>query len=389
MASVYRSRTVAIIQARRSSRRLPDKVLLDIGGKPMLQRVVERTRQARRLDEVIVATTIAPEDDAIGQLCQHIGVAVTRGSVFDVLDRFYQTSLAFQAKVVVRITADCPLIDPGVIDQVVEAFFNWGKFSPPTSLPEGEGSRPSPPTSLPRGEGSRPSPPTSLSGGEGRKPSPPTPLPRGEGSRPSPPTPLPGGEGSRPSPPTPLPRGEGSKGSMVSPPTSLPGGEGSKAMWDFAANRLPPPWKRTFPIGLDVEVCTFAALERAWREATQPYHREHVMPYLYEEERSVHVSTLQSPAHLPPFPPKFFRVLQVDHDPDYGFYRWTVDTAEDLQFVRHVYAHFDNRDSFSWMEILEFVQRHPEIAQINAAVPHKTVHDIDERQSGKETKSSP
>ena len=319
MASVYRSRTVAIIQARRSSRRLPDKVLLDIGGKPMLQRVVERIRQARRLDEVIVATTIAPEDDAIGQLCQHIGVAVTRGSVFDVLDRFYQTSLAFQAKVVVRITADCPLIDPGVIDQVVEAFFNWGKFSPPT----------------------------------------------------------------------PLPRGEGSKGSMVSPPTSLPGGEGSKAMWDFAANRLPPPWKRTFPIGLDVEVCTFAALERAWREATQPYHREHVMPYLYEEERSVHVSTLQSPAHLPPFPPNFFRVLQVDHDPDYGFYRWTVDTAEDLQFVRHVYAHFDNRDSFSWMEILEFVQRHPEIAQINAAVPHKTVHDIDERQSGKETKSSP
>ncbi len=316
MASVYRSRTVAIIQARRSSRRLPDKVLLDIGGKPMLQRVVERTRQARRLDEVIVATTIAPEDDAIGQLCQHIGVAVTRGSVFDVLDRFYQTSLAFQAKVVVRITADCPLIDPGVIDQVVEAFFNWGKFSPPTSLPEEEGS-------------------------------------------------------------------------MVSPPTSLPGGEGSKAMWDFAANRLPPPWKRTFPIGLDVEVCTFAALERAWREATQPYHREHVMPYLYEEERSVHVSTLQSPAHLPPFPPNFFRVLQVDHDPDYGFYRWTVDTAEDLQFVRHVYAHFDNRDSFSWMEILEFVQRHPEIAQINAAVPHKTVHDIDERQSGKETKSSP
>lgn len=347
MASVYRSRTVAIIQARRSSRRLPDKVLLDIGGKPMLQRVVERIRQARRLDEVIVATTIAPEDDAIGQLCQHIGVAVTRGSVFDVLDRFYQTSLAFQAKVVVRITADCPLIDPGVIDQVVEAFFNWGKFSPPTSLPEEEGSRPSPPTSLP------------------------------------------GGEGSKPSPPTPLPRGEGSKGSMVSPPTSLPGGEGSKAMWDFAANRLPPPWKRTFPIGLDVEVCTFAALERAWREATQPYHREHVMPYLYEEERSVHVSTLQSPAHLPPFPPNFFRVLQVDHDPDYGFYRWTVDTAEDLQFVRHVYAHFDNRDSFSWMEILEFVQRHPEIAQINAAVPHKTVHDIDERQSGKETKSSP
>lgn len=295
-------KTIAIIQARRSSKRLPDKVLLDIGGKPMLQRVVERTRQARWLDDVIVATTIAPEDNAIGQLCQQIGVSVTCGSVFDVLDRFYQTALAFRAEAVVRITADCPLIDPGVIDQVVEAFFNWGK-------------------------------------------------------------------------PSPL--------------TPLPGGEGSWAGWDFAANRLPPPWKRTFPIGLDVEVCTFAALERAWREATQPYHREHVMPYLYEEERSVHVSTLQSPSHLPPFPPNFFRVLQVDHDPDYGFYRWTVDTAEDLQFVRHVYAHFDNRDSFSWMEVLEFVQRHPEIAQINAAVRHKTVHDIDERQLGRETRRIP
>lgn len=304
---------IAIIQARRSSKRLPDKVLLDIGGKPMLQRVVERTRQARRLDEVIVATTIAPEDDAIGQLCQRIGVSVRRGSVFDVLDRFYQAALVFQAEAVVRITADCPLIDPEVIDQVIEAFFNWGKPSPLAPL---------------------------------RPPSVP-----------------------------PKVRGEV--------------GEGSWAGWDFAANRLPPPWKRTFPIGLDVEVCTFAALERAWREATQPYHREHVMPYLYEEERSVHVSTLQPPAHLPHFPPNFFRVLQVDHDPDYGFYRWTVDTAEDLQFVRHVYAHFDNRDTFSWMEVLEFVQRHPEIAQINAAVRHKTVHDIDERQSSKETKQIP
>lgn len=301
-------KTVAIIQARRSSKRLPAKVLLDIGGKPMLQRVVERTRQARWLDEVIVATTIAPEDDAIGQLCRQIGVSVTRGSVFDVLDRFYQTGLAFRAEAVVRITADCPLIDPGVLDQVVEAFFNWGKPSPPT---------------------------------------------------------------------------------CPSPLAPLPEGEGSWVGWDFAANRLPPPWKRTFPIGLDVEVCTFAALERAWREATQPYHREHVMPYLYEEERSVHVSTLQSPAHLPPFPPNFFRVLQVDHDPDYGFYRWTVDTAEDLQFVRQVYAHFNNRDSFSWMEVLEFVQRHPEIAQINAAVRHKTVHDIDERQLGRETRRIP
>ncbi|PWH15611.1 MAG: acylneuraminate cytidylyltransferase [Anaerolineae bacterium] len=300
---------IAFIQARRSSSRLPDKVLLDIGGKVMLQRVVERTRQAKRLDEVVVATTLAPEDEAIVQLCRKLGVAFARGNVFDVLDRFYQAALAFQAEVIVRITADCPLIDPNLIDQVIEAFFEWGELSAP-------------------------SPPTPRPEGEGRKPSPLTPLPESH-------------EG--------VPR------------------------WDFAANRLPPPWKRTYPIGLDVEVCTFQALERAWREATEPYHREHVMPYLYEEERSVHVSTLQLPPLIPAVPPGFFRVLRVDHDPDYGFYRWTVDTAEDLQFVRQVYAHFDNQDNFSWLEVLDLVGRYPELAKINAAVSHKSVHEIDER----------
>ncbi len=310
-----------MIQARRSSSRLPDKVLLDIGGKPMLQRVIERTRKARQLDEVIVATTVAPEDDAIVQLCREIGVSVGRGSVFDVLDRFYKIALGFQANVVVRITADCPLIDPQVIDQVIEAFFEWG-----------------------------------------RMPSPPAPLPEGEGRKPSPPSPRPAGEG-RPSPLASLPEGEGRRG----------------ALWDFAANRLPPPWKRTFPIGLDVEVCTFQTLERAWQEAFQPYHREHVMPYIYEEERSVHVSTLQLPPFIPEVPPGFFRVLQVDHDPDYGFYRWTVDTSQDLQLIRQIYAYFDNRDTFSWLEVLDLVKRHPELTQINASVSHKTVRDVDER----------
>lgn len=311
-------RVVAIIQARRSSKRLPDKVLLDLGGKTMLQRVVERTRQAKHLAEVVVATTVAAEDDAILQHCRQMGVAVSRGSVFDVLDRFYQTALAFQAEVVVRITADCPLIDAAVIDQVVEAFFNWGSPSLPARHFE-----------------------------------------RREASSAS------------------------SDAEDPSTSASLLRREGNGTAWDFAANRLPPPWKRTFPIGLDVEVCTFHALQRAWREATQPYQREHVMPYLYEAERSVHVSTLQTPPMIPAVPEGFFRVLQVDHEPDYGAYRWTVDTAEDLQLVRQIYASFANRDTFSWLEVLELVQRHPELTQINATVPHKTVHEVDERLSKK------
>ncbi len=111
--------TTAIIQARMSSTRLPGKVLLDLAGQPMLARVVERARQARAIDRVIVATTVEPEDEPIVALCRSRGWFVTRGSRDDVLDRYYQAALADGADPIVRITSDCPVIDPGVIDQVV------------------------------------------------------------------------------------------------------------------------------------------------------------------------------------------------------------------------------------------------------------------------------
>ncbi|HET6327260.1 MAG TPA: glycosyltransferase family protein [Planctomycetaceae bacterium] len=111
--------TTAIIQARMSSTRLPGKVLLDLAGQPMLARVVERAQQARTIDRVIVATTVEPEDEPIVGLCHSRGWAVSRGSRDDVLDRYYQAALSDGADSIVRITSDCPLIDPGVIDQVV------------------------------------------------------------------------------------------------------------------------------------------------------------------------------------------------------------------------------------------------------------------------------
>ena len=83
-------RTVAIIQARMSSSRLPGKVLLDIAGQPMLVRVVERARRAKTIDDVMVATTTDPADDPIEALCRERGYPVYRGSMFDVLDRFYR-----------------------------------------------------------------------------------------------------------------------------------------------------------------------------------------------------------------------------------------------------------------------------------------------------------
>ena len=117
-------KTVAIIQARMGSTRLPGKVLMQICGDSMLKWVVGRARRATLLDEVVVATTDSPADDAIVAECEAMGVSVFRGSEDDVLDRYRNAAEAFGVDTVVRITSDCPLIDPEVIDDVVAAFIN-------------------------------------------------------------------------------------------------------------------------------------------------------------------------------------------------------------------------------------------------------------------------
>lgn len=117
---------VAIIQARMTSTRLPAKVLADIVGHPMLWHVVNRVRLARSIDQVVVATSIEPADDAIAQFCRDHRIEYFRGSEVDVLDRFYQAAKSCDARIVVRITADCPLIDPHVIDTVVNTFCAGG-----------------------------------------------------------------------------------------------------------------------------------------------------------------------------------------------------------------------------------------------------------------------
>lgn len=259
-------KVVAIIQGRMSSSRLPGKVLKEIAGEPMLGWVVERARRAQTVDEVMVATTREPFDDPIAAFCEQRGYPCYRGDLFDVLDRFYQAARMAEAEVIVRLTADCPLIDPGLIDQTVEAL--WSRPAGNSSPLEGP--------------------------------------------------------------------------------------------VDFTANRLPPPWQRTYPIGLDVEVCTFRALERAWQEADQTYQREHVMPYLYEQEGR-------------------FKVRVIDHNQDYGSLRWTVDTPADLELAQAIAARFSGRRDFSWLEVLDLFRREPELAEINAGVHHKTAFDIDER----------
>lgn len=248
--------TAAIIQARTNSSRLPGKVLLDLGGKPLLAWAVERAARAATVDTVLVATTTDPSDDAVEEFCREQGIAVSRGSQFDVLDRYYQAARGIGALTIVRLTADCPFVDPQEIDRVVNLFFASGA--------------------------------------------------------------------------------------------------------DFACNRLPPPWKRTTPIGLDTEVCSFAGLERAWREAERKYEREHVMPFFYDVEGR-------------------FRVVVADLEADYSHLRWTVDTAADLALLREVVQRFPGRDDFSWREVLALFEREPHLAQINAGVRHKSGLDVDGR----------
>jgi spore coat polysaccharide biosynthesis protein SpsF len=266
------SKTIAIIQARMGSSRLPGKVLLDLSGQPMLVHVVERVRRANELDGFLVATTSDESDDPIEACCRQRGYPVFRGSRFDVLDRFYQAARQEQADVVVRITADCPVIDPQVINRTVSAFQASGV--------------------------------------------------------------------------------------------------------DFAADRLPPPWRRTFPIGLDTEVCSFFNLEKAWREADQPFHREHVMPFFYE---GIPPDAFDLTKDSLVISPRGFRILLVNHVPDYGSLRWTVDTMQDLEFMRQIFNRLEKND-FTWQDLLGLLEREPDLADINQQVTHKSAFDVDARQ---------
>jgi spore coat polysaccharide biosynthesis protein SpsF len=270
--------TVAIIQARMGSSRLPGKVLMDIAGKLMIQRVVERARRAETLDLVSIATTIDPSDNPIAAFTISTGVACTRGNLHDVLDRYYHAARLHNADVVVRITADCPAIDPALVDQTVNTLIDGG--------------------------------------------------------------------------------------------------------YDFVANRLPPPFPRTFPIGLDVEVCTFAALQRAWREANQPFQREHVMPFVYEGVKldgQQPIPNTENYSLSTGISPHGFKIALLNHSPDYGSLRWTVDTAEDLEMMRRIFNFLEDKNDFTWYDLLAIVHKHPELIKINAQVRHKSMTEVDER----------
>jgi len=241
-------RIVAIIQARTGSTRLPGKVLKDIAGKTMLARVVQRLSRSSLIGELLVATTDRPTDDAMVEECRRCSVQVFRGDEDDVLDRYFCASQLSKAEVVVRITSDCPLIDPGVTDKTIAAFLEQAPA--------------------------------------------------------------------------------------------------------YASNCV----VRTYPRGLDTEVMTVQALEQAWRGADQPYQRAHVTPYIYEH-------------------PGEFKILSVTGDADFSQHRWTVDTSEDLEFVRAIYSRLKGGDDFRWPDVLALLDREPALLELNRSIAQKAVHE--------------
>ena len=115
---------IVIVQARMGSTRLPGKVLKHVLGRPLLHYLFERLRRITKAQNAVIATTKDPKDDPIVDFCNHEGISYFRGSEEDVLDRYLQAARFFSADVIVRVTSDCPLIDPELIDQVIEFFLN-------------------------------------------------------------------------------------------------------------------------------------------------------------------------------------------------------------------------------------------------------------------------
>lgn len=127
--------TLIIVQARMTSTRLPGKVLLPLAVEPMLKRLVQRLRRVQRADGIVIATTTNASDDPIAALCAQLGLPCHRGSEHDVLSRYADAARLHGAAVVVRITSDCPLIDPALIDQIIATYEEGGSDYVSNMLP--------------------------------------------------------------------------------------------------------------------------------------------------------------------------------------------------------------------------------------------------------------
>jgi len=242
-------KTVVIIQARMGSTRLPGKVLFELGGQTVLSRVIQRVKRCQYVDEIVVATTNHVVDDAIESEAERCQGTVARGSESDVLARYQQAATAVDATEVVRITSDCPFVDPLIIDQLIVDFRQQRAAGEP---------------------------------------------------------------------------------------------------FDYLSNTQ----QRTYPHGLDAELFTAEALDIAFAEATETFEREHVTPYFYLN-------------------PARFRLGNLTQSIDQSKLRWTLDEPADLLLFRVGLRHFVGKSYFSTQQVLDLLEKRPEISLINANVNQK------------------
>lgn len=230
-------KTVAIVQARMGSTRLPNKVMKQINGKPMIELLLERLSRAQEVDQIVVATSVDPRNIPLVEHVKLLGYPCVQGSETDVLARYVEASRTVAADIVVRITGDCPLVDPEIVDEAIRGF--------------------------------------------------------------------------------------------------------KAADVDYFSNIEPA----TFPDGLDTEVFSFSALERASRETAAPYDREHVTPYLRKSAS--------------------FRRGCMKNEQDLSGTRWTVDEHADFQVIRAIFEHFSPAVDFTWREVLELQRSRPQLFAAN------------------------
>lgn len=241
-------KTAAIIQARMGSTRLPGKILKDLMGKTVLQHVIERVQRVKNIDDIIIATTTLAHDDVVVDEALKCGAKYYRGSEENVLTRYYGAAKDNDVDIVVRITSDCPLIDPFVTDEIVDFFKQDG-------------------------------------------------------------------------------------------------------MYDIVTNAGSDLSERTFPRGLDTEVFSFQALEKAYRQANKQYQREHVTPYIYEN----------SP-----------KIYYYKNSVDYSMFRWTLDTEEDFELIKEIYGYlYRGQHIFHLQDIVALFTNYPDLIKINAHIAQK------------------
>lgn len=232
-----RMKTVVIVQARMGSTRLPNKVMKPIGGTPMIELLLSRLARAREVDQIVVATSIDPRNQPLADHVRALGFQCVAGSENDVMARYIQAARACEADVIVRVTGDCPLVDPEVVDEAIRTFRSHAV--------------------------------------------------------------------------------------------------------DYFSNIVPP----SYPDGLDTEVFTLSALERAASETSSDYDHEHVTTYLRESGR--------------------FKTASMTCEQNLASLRWTVDDPADLDVIEAVFRHFAPQTHFSWREVLALQQSQPYLFEAN------------------------